>query len=183
MQQQDVAGRQSARQPREDGIGIAVDAVEAPPRPGDVLQAGAMHSVVEQGIAKAHRGAEEDRRGAGRLLDRLARGPELAGEAAGQGQGETQRVRVRVILDAVAPAQDLARQCGFGLDPFADAEEARLGAVSVQDVQDARRDERIGPVVERERNIAPLGAGPGRRLRLGPSSRFRGSMPRTAIAP
>ena len=102
MQQQDVAGCQSSRQPAEDGIGIAVNAVEAPPRPGDELQAGAMHGVVEQGVAKPHRGAEEDRRGARRLLDCLARGSDLAGEAAGQGQGEAQRVRVRVILDAVA---------------------------------------------------------------------------------
>src|SRR5262249_8664266 len=67
---------------------------------------------------------------------------------------EGRRVPVAVALDRMAAADDLAHELLVRGRACADAEEARRGAALVEEIEHARRDLGVGPVVERDRDFA-----------------------------
>src|SRR5260221_8102216 len=64
---------------------------------------------------------------------------------------------VAVVLDAVAAARDLAHDLWMFGRLLADAEEACLGVMAIQPVENARCDPRIWAVVESQRDLAAPG--------------------------
>jgi hypothetical protein len=117
---------------------------------------GRPHRVVDRRVRRGV-GRPQQRRGPpGRLDDRELRGVDLDLATPRGGRGEVD-VREGVHAELVAFGDDAPREVGVVDHGGADREECRGGAVLAQDVQDARRPLRIGPVVERERHGARRG--------------------------
>ncbi len=66
---------------------------------------------------------------------------------------------VGVVLDAMTASRDLGGDIAVRLHPPPDAEERRARPAGVEQVEDPRGGRRIGPVVKRERDLAPRPGG------------------------
>src|SRR5215216_3912784 len=99
-------------------------------------------------VAEAGRRAEQARSAAGRPLDRLLGAEDLPPLGWRQVPGEGVGVRPGVVLDPVAPADDLGREVRAGLHPPADAEEGGAGSGAVQEIEHPGGDLGVGAVVE-----------------------------------
>jgi hypothetical protein len=84
---------------------------------------------------------------------------------------------MRVILDGVTSRDDLADQRRVFGGAGSDAKERRAHAMAIQNVQDFRRDDWIGPSSIVSATASALDGVSGRRVQFGPSSFERGHSP------
>ena len=121
--------------------------------------------MVEPGIPDPDRRAEQARRAAGGGGDRVLGGADLALHRARAVEAEGMGMAEGVVLDAMPAAVDLGHEAGMRRDLAPETEEGGARPAPVEPVQDRRRDLRMWPVVEGERDIA---RGPGEPRHVGP---------------
>ncbi len=89
-------------------------------------------------------------------------------------------VPLRVILDVVPAADDVARQFRVALDARAHAKKGRRRSVLGELRQNPRRHVGVRTVIDGQGNAFRYAACAGRRIQFGPSSRLRGHRPAAA---
>ncbi|MDD2677134.1 MAG: hypothetical protein PHP75_06680 [Methylacidiphilaceae bacterium] len=161
VQEEDVAFGQVPDQAAEDGFGVSAGCVEASPSPGNVMEARPCEGGIEKGIAKTHGSAEEPGSRAGKRAEHRLCSLDLALQGAQGIAGEEVRMAQAVVFHAVAAPDDFPDESGVPLRPLSHAEEARLGPIGIQKVEDRWRDLGIGAVVEGEDQKTVPRGGPG----------------------
>jgi len=116
---------------------------------------------IEERAAKARGRAEVARFLARELGERALGGLDLPADATQAEHREGDLVGARVVFHRVAAARDLAQDLGMACRLFRDAEEGRAHAPGFEQIEHPRRDFRVRPVVERERDLAAGDGGLG----------------------
>ncbi len=133
---------------------MAATGVEAAARPHHQMQAGTRQHPVQQRVAKTRRGPEKTGPAACGGVHGLLQLRNVLLHARPPPQGKQRRVRMTVVFYRVAARHDFAQQIGVLAHGCANAKEAGLGLVLIQQVEHLRRDLRVWPVIKRERHPA-----------------------------
>ncbi len=150
MQQQDVAAAKPAGQLLEHGAGLATQRIETASCPARELQAEARQNRIQKGVSQARGCSKEPGALARHAADLMLCSLDLIGDRARAQDREAVQMAMRVILDRMATARHFASQFGVPSHSLTDAKESCLRAVLVEQVEHARRDLGIGPVVDRQ---------------------------------
>lgn len=164
MQQQDITGGETIRESAQHRIRVAAGAVISSPGPGHVAKRRASQYRMQKWAAQPHRRAKEPRS----VAEGTLRVDHLPQKGARPMEREPTGVAVTVVLHAVAAPQDVGDQFRVGGGPPANAEEACLRAISVEQVQHERRHNRVRSVVEGQSHLATTGASLGQADKIGP---------------
>ena len=115
-------------------------------------------------ITQARRRTEEHRPLAAQRFERALRGVDFPRERAWKRHRKRVNVNLRVVFERMAARNDFARQLRVALRFRANAEECRAHAEGVEQVEHLRRDDRVGTVVDGQRDgvgVARRGGQPG----------------------
>src|SRR6185437_4787142 len=134
VEQEDIARPEVPQEAPRDKRRVALARIEPAARPCDEVEAVFVEHRIEKGVAQPRGRTEETRRGSGDFLEGRLRAADLAPETAEREQRKRRAMAERMVLDRVAPADDLAAEGGVGARAFGDAEEGRAAAAGLQDL-------------------------------------------------
>jgi len=154
VQQEQVAGGQPPGETAHYLSSVTPHRIEAAPSPADVAQAGTGKHRIEQRISKSHRCSKKLWCASRDTLDDLLRPGDLPVHAIKTAQGEDFGVSPAVVFDTMTARMYLTDDFGMGRCFPADAEEAGLGAMPIQEIQNSRSDGRVRAVIKGEGNLA-----------------------------
>lgn len=161
VQKQDVAARQVFREPAEHTVSVAGAGIEAAPGPAGKLQPCSFEHRGEKGIAQPRGCAEEARGLAGGIADRLLRARDFRRHGGRTQERKALQVALRMVFHRVSAAHDLARQGRVLQNALTDAEERRVRAVRIEQVEDVRGDLGIRTIVNGDGDGVARRAGTG----------------------
>src|ERR1700736_1715284 len=151
VKQQYVAASQALRQPLEYDTRIGADRVEASPGPACEPQSEVRQYRLQKGAAQTGRRAKESWPLSRDRLDRGLSSLDFRCKTRRTEHGEPMEMMLTVVLNRMTTADDFPRQFRVLLDTLADAEKSSFGAMLIQQIEHARRNCRIRPIVNRNR--------------------------------